>query len=330
MTKAPVECGNPRDEGAGFRRSLGEFATGVTVITTTVDGVSYGLTSNSFASVSLNPPLVLWSIRRESQSFAAFESCSHFAVNVLAHDQIAVSQHFARSGPDKFADLAVSAGAGGAPLLNDVVASFECRRVQTYEGGDHLILLGEVETFRRYERPPLIFAKGRYAVTAEHPEITALATGGVSRRVNAEGEVLSNLLIRAYSEIAAELEKRRMESGLGLSLMQARLLRAVSTSRDSTLEALLPELFLDFNASANVLGSLVALGLITVDDEKRVSLTAAGETCVQRIVHHARANEAMLLEGITEEELATVTSVLSRIVARRDHRTHVRKSDTGQ
>ncbi|WP_137389537.1 flavin reductase [Rhodoligotrophos defluvii] len=321
MTRTPVEGGHPREEGAGFRRALGEFATGVTVITTTVGGVAYGLTSNSFASVSLDPPLVLWSIRRESQSFAAFESCSHFAVNVLAHDQIAVSQRFARSGPDKFAEMAVSAGAGGAPLLRDVVASFECKRVQTYEGGDHLILLGEVEKFRRYDRPPLIFAKGRYAVMADHPEIAGLAAEDGSRRGKSGGEVLSNLLIRAYSTIAAELERRRRESGLGLSLMQARLLRAVSTNRDSTLEALLPELFLDFNASSNVLGSLVALGLVTVDDESKVSLTEKGERCVEQIVRHARANEAMLLQDITEDELAMMTSVLNRIVARRNQRT---------
>ena len=86
--RLPIESGNPRVETDGFRRSLAEFATGVTVIATSVDGERFGLTSNSFASVSLEPPLVLWSIRRESKSFAAFAACSHFAVNILAEDQI--------------------------------------------------------------------------------------------------------------------------------------------------------------------------------------------------------------------------------------------------
>ena len=123
--RSPVESGDPRIEADGFRRSLAEFATGVTVIATSVDGERFGLTSNSFASVSLDPPLVLWSIRRESKSFAAFAACSHFAVNILADDQIALSQHFARSGPDKFRDVECTAGEGDAPLFSDVAATFE-------------------------------------------------------------------------------------------------------------------------------------------------------------------------------------------------------------
>ena len=114
--RLPIESGDPRVEADGFRRSLAEFATGVTVIATSVDRERFGLTSNSFASVSLETPLVLWSIRRESKSFAAFAACSHFAVNILAEDQIELSQHFARSGPDKFGDIDCHAGRGCAAL----------------------------------------------------------------------------------------------------------------------------------------------------------------------------------------------------------------------
>src|SRR5580698_2380198 len=141
--RSPVESGDPRIEADGFRRSLAEFATGVTVIATSVDGERFGLTSNSFASVSLDPPLVLWSIRRESKSFAAFAACSHFAVSVLAEDQIELSQRFARSEPNKFGGLDCHVGDGDVPLLPGVAASFECRRSHTHDGGDHLILVGE-------------------------------------------------------------------------------------------------------------------------------------------------------------------------------------------
>jgi flavin reductase (DIM6/NTAB) family NADH-FMN oxidoreductase RutF/DNA-binding MarR family transcriptional regulator len=315
VVKSPVESGSPTAERAAFRRTLGEFATGVTVITSDVGGVAYGLTSNSFASVSLDPPLVLWSIRRESQSFAAFESCSHFAVNVLADDQIALSQRFAKSGPDKFVGIGSAPGLGNAPVLDGIAAAFECRRTLAYEGGDHLILIGEVEGFCRYDRAPLIFSKGRYAVTAEHPDMPILASAPEAGRIEGENEVLSNLMIRAYGAIASELEKARMKAGLGLSLMQARFLRATDAHPGSTLEALLPELLLDFNASQNVLGSLVGLRLVSVDAERRVRLTPAGETRVKEIVVHARRCEEMLFRNVSPDELATMTGVLSRIVA---------------
>lgn len=250
--RLPIESGNPRVETDGFRRSLAEFATGVTVIATSVDGERFGLTSNSFASVSLEPPLVLWSICRESKSFAAFAACSHFAVNILAEDQIELSQRFARSGPDKFRDLDCHAGEGGAPLFAGVAASFECVCSQTYEGGDHLVLIGEVLRYSRYDRQPLLFVKGRYAVSADHPDTRVFAGDGKTGRLeDGEERVLSNLMIRAYSAIASRLERGRQTAGLGLTLMQARLLRAAATSPDRTLDELMPELFLDFNASRN-------------------------------------------------------------------------------
>lgn len=314
--RIPVESGDPCAESGGFRRSLGEFATGVTVITTNVGGIGYGMTSNSFASVSLNPPLVLWSIRRESTSFAAFESCTHFAVHVLADNQIALSQRFARSGPDKFVGLDHLPGLGEAPILHDVAASFECRRSQAYDGGDHLILLGEVKRFCRYDRPPLLFAKGRYAVAADHPETRAFNTAGAAPApAGSEERVLSNLMVRAYSAVAARLESERKTAGLGLTLMQARLLRAAATSPDRTLEDLLPELLLDFNASQNVLGSMISLGLVSVDGHRRLHLTEEGEVRLQDIIAHARVNEERLFQGIPAEDIATVRRVLSGIIS---------------
>lgn len=315
--RSPIESGNPRVAADGFRRSLAEFATGVTVITTSVDGQRSGLTSNSFASVSLDPPLVLWSIRRESKSFAAFAACTHFAVNILAEDQIALSQHFARSGPDKFADIDYFTGEGGAPLFADVAASFECVRSQAHDGGDHLVLVGEVLRYSRYDRQPLLFVKGRYAVSADHPDMRAFA-GEEKAGALEDGEerVLSNLMIRAYSTIASRLERGRQTAGLGLTLMQARLLRAAATSPDRTLDELMPELFLDFNGSRNLLESVVSLGLVAVDSRGRVRLTAAGEARLHAIVAHAHANEEILFQGIADTDLATVRRVLNTMVSK--------------
>jgi flavin reductase (DIM6/NTAB) family NADH-FMN oxidoreductase RutF/DNA-binding MarR family transcriptional regulator len=315
--RSPIESGDPRVETDGFRRSLAEFATGVTVIATSVGGQRFGLTSNSFASVSLEPPLVLWSIRRESKSFAAFAACSHFAVNILAEDQIGLSQHFARSGPDKFRDLDCHAGEGGAPLFAGVAAAFECACSQTYDAGDHLILIGEVLRYSRYDRQPLLFVKGRYAVSADHPDTRVFAGDGKAGQLeDGEERVLSNLMIRAYSAIASRLERGRQTAGLGLTLMQARLLRAAATSPDRTLDELLPELFLDFNASRNLLESVVSLGLVAVDGRGRVRLTVEGEERLHAIVAHAHANEEILFQGIADTDLATVRRVLNTMVSK--------------
>ena len=315
--RSPSESGDPRVRADGFRRSLAEFATGVTVITTSVGDERFGLTSNSFASVSLDPPLVLWSIRRESKSFAAFAACSHFAVNVLADDQIALSQHFARSGPDKFRDVDCGAGEGGAPLFAGVAASFECVASQTYDGGDHLVLVGEVQRYSRYDRRPLLFVKGGYAVSADHPDMRSFAVNGhMVRPDDSEERVLSNLMIRAYSAIAARLERGRQTAGLGLTLMQARLLRAAATSPDRTLDELMPELLLDFNASRNLLESVVGLGLVAVDGLARVRLTDEGEGRLHAIVAHAHANEEILFQGIADTDLATVRRFLNTMVSK--------------
>lgn len=310
----PIEAGDPRVEIDGFRRCLSEFTTGVAVITTSVNGERYGLTSNSFTSVSLKPPLVLWSIRRESASFAAFADCSHFAVNILADDQIGLSQRFAKSGPGKFDDVEWHTGTGDAPLFPRVAATFECVHDRAHDGGDHLILVGEVVRYCRYDRPPLLFAKGRYAVSADHPGAAGAGAGKAEPPADGRERVLSNLMIRAYSAIAGRLERGREAAGLGLTLMQARFLRAAATSPDRTLDELMPELLLDFNASQSLLESVVSLGLVVVDGRGRVRLTEAGEGRLDAVVAHARADEETMFRNIPTSDLDTVRRVLNTMV----------------
>ncbi|MDP1610907.1 MAG: flavin reductase family protein [Sulfuritalea sp.] len=146
-----------------LRDALGDFATGVTVVTARdAAGQPVGVTINSFASVSLDPPLVLWSLGLHSPSLVAFESCSHYAINILAAGQEDFSQRFAQSQGDKFAGIEARVGAGDTPLLPGCCAWFECRNQLRYPGGDHVILVGRVERFERQEKPPLIFHGGRY------------------------------------------------------------------------------------------------------------------------------------------------------------------------
>jgi len=150
-----------------LRDALGEFATGVAVVTARgIDGRPVGVTINSFASVSLEPPLVLWSLGLKSPSLAVFEWCSHYAVNVLAADQTEFSQRFSQSQGDKFAGIDLKVGAGGTPILPGCCAWLGCRNEMRYPGGDHLILVGHVESVHREEKPPLVFHGGRYRVLA--------------------------------------------------------------------------------------------------------------------------------------------------------------------
>jgi flavin reductase (DIM6/NTAB) family NADH-FMN oxidoreductase RutF len=140
------------------------FATGVTIVTARdADGSPVGVTANSFNSVSLDPPLVLWSLGRSAGSMAVFEQGSHYAINILASSQRALAERFGRRSVNRFAGVAFSAGTGGAPVLEGAAAVFECRNRSRYEEGDHVIFVGEVERCaHRSGAHPLIFHGGRY------------------------------------------------------------------------------------------------------------------------------------------------------------------------
>ena len=150
-----------------FRNVLGQFPTGVTVVTALNNrGEKLGITVSSFNSVSLTPPLILWSIDKNNFSFTDYTTASHFAVHVLASDQIEVSNCFAAKGTDKFANCDIRDGIAGIPLLHDYAACFQCETSATHDAGDHVIIVGKVLAFDSNERDPLVFHRGTYAVIA--------------------------------------------------------------------------------------------------------------------------------------------------------------------
>ncbi|SLN41857.1 flavin reductase family protein [Oceanibacterium hippocampi] len=150
-----------------FRDALGSFPTGVTIVTTrTGDGHPVGLTCNSFSSVSLSPPLILWSLLKTSSNVQAFSEASHFGVSVLSQGQKAISNLFA--GRDKrFDDVAVLTAECGVLLIDGAAAHFECATEGRLDGGDHFIFLGRVLNFTNHRKPPLIFHGGNYNSLAE-------------------------------------------------------------------------------------------------------------------------------------------------------------------
>lgn len=144
-----------------LRNALGSFATGVTVITTyDRDGKPAGMTANSFSSLSLSPPLVLWSIGRESSLFGTFSGAAGYTVNILRDSQRQLCDRFARDPGDRFAGLTLEGGTTFGPALKDALAVFDCELVQRVEGGDHLILIGQVHHFHQEQGTPLLFYRG--------------------------------------------------------------------------------------------------------------------------------------------------------------------------
>jgi flavin reductase (DIM6/NTAB) family NADH-FMN oxidoreductase RutF len=144
-----------------FRDALGRFATGVTEVTTMGPEGPVGFTANSFSSLSLDPPLVLWSPAKASQRYPFFAAAEHFAIHILGQDQADWPRRFSRQG-EGFAGLEWRTNAEGVPVLPGAIARFDCRRHAVHDGGDHLIIVGQVLRLALEEGEPLVFAKGKY------------------------------------------------------------------------------------------------------------------------------------------------------------------------
>jgi flavin reductase (DIM6/NTAB) family NADH-FMN oxidoreductase RutF len=148
-----------------LRRAFSHFATGVTVVTM-VDsaGTPVGMTANSFSSLSLEPPLVLWSLAKSSTNYAAFCSAPHFAIHVLDSTQSVLAKRFSAKGMDRFCDVETILGHGGVPLLCSFHACFECETHAQYDGGDHTIIVGRVLATTERPGEPLLFYRGKFSV----------------------------------------------------------------------------------------------------------------------------------------------------------------------
>jgi flavin reductase (DIM6/NTAB) family NADH-FMN oxidoreductase RutF len=152
-----------------LRRVLGTFVTGVAVMTTADDETGlHGITANSFSSVSLDPPLILWSQSVKTGSHPAFFKAERFVVNILAEDQIELSNRFAKSSREKFAGVKFDFGLGGIPLLRGCSAWLQCRVISRLPAGDHTIYIAAVDSIARAEREPLVFGNGQYLRTGPH------------------------------------------------------------------------------------------------------------------------------------------------------------------
>ena len=188
-----------------FRGALGAFATGVTIVTTLdPSGRPVGLTANSFNSLSLDPPMVLWALAKASRNLPAFAAAEFFAVHILASGQQALADRFAQRGADKFARLEYDGGQGGIPLLRHCAARFQCRTAHQYEGGDHAIFVGEVIDFESSGHAALAFHGGAYASVVRHAG-QAAAEGKTASEGSFSRDFLGYLLGSAHARLMAQV-----------------------------------------------------------------------------------------------------------------------------
>lgn len=300
-----------------FRTALSAFATGVTVITARDPaGSIVGVTANSFNSVSLDPPLVLWSLSRGSRRIDAYRTAEYFAVNVLSADQVSLANRFAKSREDTFDGVEYTLGAGDAPLLEGCAARFQCRKSFEYEGGDHLIFVGEVQAFDNSGRSALVFHKGSYAVSEPHPAAIAGARQG------AAGGFIDDYLDYLLTH-AAHAFKRQFQplvDRAGHDMFEWFVLANLSDRDDQTLQELTRETLMSEEMLIGVLRRMEARDLVTgrTDEwdgyRERFRLTHHGSERVVALLAAAKAHEADALGEFSADEARALKDALRRLL----------------
>lgn len=300
-----------------FRSALGSFATGITIVTTRdPSGTDVGLTVNSFNSVSLDPPMVLWSLAKKSRSRQAFIDAGHFAVHILAVEQGELATRFA-SQSDRFGGLVLERSEQGLPLLQGCAARFQCKVISCYEGGDHEIFVGEVSAFEHFGRPALVLHAGRYAVTFEKPERSAANEEPANRGV--ERNSITYLLVQAYYGL--QLGIRPELARCNLSETEHYILAAVALISPCTVTQVRDRVALSgYRVTRADVQRLAHRHLLVISDEvsadPAVQLTEAGREIVLRIAAMTKAIEEDAVTDLDYTEMDILKQMLRKIVRR--------------
>jgi len=307
---------DPKD----FRRALGMFATGVTIVTACAeDGAPVGITANSFNSVSLQPPMVLWSLANNSRSLATFSSTQHWNVHILANEQEALSNRFARPGEDKFAGLALDASLNGAPLIPGCSARLQCRTAFQYEGGDHTIFVGEVMHYDSSALPPLLYVTGGYALASRKAAPVATEPladmDGASYSENLLGYLFGRAHFQFIHGIRGTLQQRH------LSDADFFVLSLLSVRQPLTADEILAHIaYTGINLGSATLQSLVQRGLLQAEAGALacLRLSPAGTDAILHVLAAAKAVEADLVERMGELESAALRNLLKQAIVATD------------
>ncbi|WP_146589647.1 p-hydroxyphenylacetate 3-hydroxylase reductase component [Puniceibacterium confluentis] len=297
-----------------FRRALGNFATGVTIITARApDGTTVGVTASSFNSLSMDPPLILWSSMKTARSCAVFEEATHFAVNILASDQMEMSNHFARQQEDKFAGIEFDEGIGGAPIFPGCAGRFQCEAYEKLDGGDHWIFVGRVVAFDDFGRAPLCFHQGSYAMVFNHPG--TLSKPGEDVHPDADQGRMGNhaffLMLRAVRAYQDRYYPK-LET-LGLNLIEARILLVLNDLSGLDIEELVVHLHTQIGEARAALSNLGDRDLVMRGDGGYV-LTEEGQAKATQCWSLAEAHADETFANFSQDQVDTFTDVLRQLL----------------
>lgn len=312
ISRLPLEEGDPALDGRMFRRCLGQYGTGVAIITTETEGRRGAVTVNSFASVSLEPPLVLWSIAHTSRSCELFKGSGRFAVNILSARQMDVSRHFSSKLEDKFADAAWAPGLFGSPLLDGCLAHFECETFSLVEGGDHTIIIGMVKRAARFEGEPLLFSQGQYSVADSHPAASPTPeTSGTRADTTAEGTIVSQIF-EAHNLLSTRFDEHRRAEGLHLSV--ARILACMYDKPGLRIDQVAADTLLGQRDTEDAIAELLGRGLLVDSGAGYYSLTDAGRELRVAIKSRWVAFQHAQIAGIPDADLRATIRTLSKLI----------------
>jgi flavin reductase (DIM6/NTAB) family NADH-FMN oxidoreductase RutF len=250
-------------------------------MTTVANGEPVGLTANSFSSLSMDPPLVLWSIAHTSRSSEAFKNAKHFAVNILAVDQVEYSQRFAKPAQNRFEGVDWRPGVLGSPILPNVLAWLECALETTLRGGDHVILIGRVKKYSRYAGNALLYAQGRYAVAEDHPSLQLKPSGVAKADAELNVSDMRLMALLAYVEMYASEAFDKYRQSQGLNITQSRILFALSGGNQLPLDEIIARSFLPRDSAEDARSIVLPKGVMLGASRKRLLSQKAGATSLR-------------------------------------------------
>jgi 3-hydroxy-9,10-secoandrosta-1,3,5(10)-triene-9,17-dione monooxygenase reductase component len=314
-TQTTIQAG-PAFDGRALRDAFGSFATGVTIVTTAgPDGTDVGLTANSFSSVSLDPPMVLWSLARTSFNMDAFRNSGHFAVHILSADQEVLSGRFASKGIDRFEGLTLDRGPDGIPMLQNCMARFACKLAYQYEGGDHVIFVGEIVDFSHCASKPLVFHGGRYGMLLPKQSVSSVESADELSNLSSDDllYLISNAYFRTRKAVIDELVHHGWTAGeyAVLSIVGRedglRMPEIVALSEKVRGQAI----------SATIVQMLIARGLLhevdSTDGQVSLKLTPKGRLSVMELIAIRKSSEADVQGSLDPSEVQLLKHLLVRL-----------------
>lgn len=303
-----------------YRNALGTYITGVTIITTrTQEGNPTGLTVNSFNSVSLEPPMVLWSLSKESSNLSAFEQSEYWAVHILSVDQEELSNLFAKKGINKFEGINWEEGIGGIPMLNNCSSILQCKTAFKYEGGDHIIFVGKVINFIRTDAIPLVFHAGKYAVATRKLDDISKSTDRLKPVIDSRFEdgFIGYLLLRAshhFLELLGQVDEIKQS---GFSREERVFMNILCLNDPMSLDRINKLIVPHNHITPDIVHNFKERGIIKISKKGTstvYSLTKQGRDTALHLLAAAKSLESEIFDKIGYWEAQSLKNLLKQLI----------------